>query len=164
MSGEDFCRLCYGTNVKLLERRWQISAFFVAYPEGGRGRSRWIFSSRCQDNIKMHPEEIMCGWGLDNEIKLMLRLQKTRLFTSWHAPSELHLLVQLHLCSLLGTEVELQRDAMVDCCVGIAVVGRSVVRLGTELWLTLQRGVTGTARMLHALTHSSISRHVREQM
>ena len=30
--------------------------------------------------------------------------------------------------------------------------------------LTLQRGVTGTARMLHALTHSSISRQVREQM
>ena len=29
--------------------------------------------------------------------------------------------------------------------------------------LTLQRGVTGTARMLHALTHSSISRQVREQ-
>ena len=29
---------------------------------------------------------------------------------------------------------------------------------------TLQRGVTGTARMLHALTHSSISRQVREQM
>ena len=34
---------------------------------------------------------------------------------------------------------------------------------GTQL-LTLQRGVTGTARMLHALTHSSISRQVREQM
>jgi hypothetical protein len=32
------------------------------------------------------------------------------------------------------------------------------------LKLTLQRGVTGTARMLHALTHSSISRQVREQM
>ena len=31
-------------------------------------------------------------------------------------------------------------------------------------YLTLQRGVTGTARMLHALTHSSISRQVREQM
>ena len=30
--------------------------------------------------------------------------------------------------------------------------------------LTLQRGVTGTARMLHALTHSSIPRQVREQM
>ena len=30
--------------------------------------------------------------------------------------------------------------------------------------LTLQRAVTGTARMLHALTHSSISRQVREQM
>jgi hypothetical protein len=30
--------------------------------------------------------------------------------------------------------------------------------------LTLQRGVTGTARMLLALTHSSISRQVREQM
>ena len=30
--------------------------------------------------------------------------------------------------------------------------------------LTLQRGETGTARMLHALTHSSISRQVREQM
>ena len=30
--------------------------------------------------------------------------------------------------------------------------------------LTLQRGVTGTARMLHALTHPSISRQVREQM
>ena len=30
--------------------------------------------------------------------------------------------------------------------------------------LILQRGVTGTARMLHALTHSSISRQVREQM
>jgi len=30
--------------------------------------------------------------------------------------------------------------------------------------LTLQRGVTGTARMLHALTHSSISRQIREQM
>jgi len=30
--------------------------------------------------------------------------------------------------------------------------------------LNLQRGVTGTARMLHALTHSSISRQVREQM
>jgi len=30
--------------------------------------------------------------------------------------------------------------------------------------LTLQRGVTGIARMLHALTHSSISRQVREQM
>ena len=30
--------------------------------------------------------------------------------------------------------------------------------------LSLQRGVTGTARMLHALTHSSISRQVREQM
>ena len=29
--------------------------------------------------------------------------------------------------------------------------------------LTLQRGVTGTALMLHALTHSSISRQVREQ-
>jgi len=26
------------------------------------------------------------------------------------------------------------------------------------------RGVTGTARMLHALTHSSISRQVKEQM
>ena len=33
-----------------------------------------------------------------------------------------------------------------------------------ETALTLQRGVTGTARMLHALTHSSISRQVREQM
>ena len=33
-----------------------------------------------------------------------------------------------------------------------------------NLSLTLQRGVTGTARMLHALTHSSISRQVREQM
>ena len=32
------------------------------------------------------------------------------------------------------------------------------------VWLTLQRGVAGTARMLHALTHSSISRQVREQM
>jgi len=31
-------------------------------------------------------------------------------------------------------------------------------------YLTLQRGVTGTARMLHALTHLSISRQVREQM
>ena len=30
--------------------------------------------------------------------------------------------------------------------------------------LTLQRGVTGTARMLHAPTHSSISRQVREHM
>ena len=30
--------------------------------------------------------------------------------------------------------------------------------------LTLQRGVTGTARILHALTHSSITRQVREQM
>jgi len=30
--------------------------------------------------------------------------------------------------------------------------------------LALQRGVTGTARILHALTHSSISRQVREQM
>ena len=30
--------------------------------------------------------------------------------------------------------------------------------------LTLQRGVMGTARMLHALTHSSISPQVREQM
>ena len=30
--------------------------------------------------------------------------------------------------------------------------------------LLLQRGVTGTARMLHALTHSSISRQVSEQM
>ena len=29
---------------------------------------------------------------------------------------------------------------------------------------TFQRGVTGTARMLHPLTHSSISRKVREQM
>ena len=34
----------------------------------------------------------------------------------------------------------------------------------TESFLTLQRGVTGTARMLHALTHSSISRQVMEQM
>jgi len=33
-----------------------------------------------------------------------------------------------------------------------------------KLTLTLQRGVTGTARMLHGLTHSSISRQVREQM
>ena len=33
-----------------------------------------------------------------------------------------------------------------------------------NLILTLQRGVTGTARMLHALTNSSISRQVREQM
>ena len=39
---------------------------------------------------------------------------------------------------------------------GSAVVGMMI--------LTLQRGVTGTARMLHALTHSSISRQVREQM
>ena len=30
--------------------------------------------------------------------------------------------------------------------------------------LTLPRGVTGTAHMLHALTHSSISLQVREQM
>jgi len=30
--------------------------------------------------------------------------------------------------------------------------------------LTLQRGVTGTAHMLHTLTHSSISRQVRERM
>ena len=30
--------------------------------------------------------------------------------------------------------------------------------------LTLQRGVMGTARMLHALTHLSKSRQVREQM
>ena len=34
----------------------------------------------------------------------------------------------------------------------------------TFLGLTLQRGVTGTARMLHALTHSSMSRQVMEQM
>ena len=34
----------------------------------------------------------------------------------------------------------------------------------TRCTLTLQRGVTGTARMLHSLTHSSISRQVREQM
>ena len=33
-----------------------------------------------------------------------------------------------------------------------------------SIYLTLQRGVTGTARMLHALTHLSISRQVREQM
>jgi len=26
---------------------------------------------------------------LDKEMKLMLRLQKTRLFTGWHTPSEL---------------------------------------------------------------------------
>ena len=38
------------------------------------------------------------------------------------------------------------------------------VDLGSNPYLTLQRGVTGTARMLHALTHSSISRQVREQM
>ena len=31
-------------------------------------------------------------------------------------------------------------------------------------YLTLQRGVTGTARILHALSHSSISGQVREQM
>jgi hypothetical protein len=36
--------------------------------------------------------------------------------------------------------------------------------LALRITLTLQRGVTGTARMLHALTHSSISRQVREQM
>ena len=39
-----------------------------------------------------------------------------------------------------------------------------VLYWGFEIRLTLQRGVTGTARMLHALTHSSISRQVREQM
>ena len=37
-------------------------------------------------------------------------------------------------------------------------------RMEDKIALTLQRGVTGTARMLHALTHSSISRQVREQM
>ena len=36
--------------------------------------------------------------------------------------------------------------------------------MNIEVLLTLQRGVMGTARMLHALTHSSISRQVREQM
>ena len=35
---------------------------------------------------------------------------------------------------------------------------------GTLCILTFQRGVTGTARMLDALTHLSISRQVREQM
>jgi len=39
-----------------------------------------------------------------------------------------------------------------------------MVFLLASMALTLQRGVTGTARMLHALTHSSISRQVREQM
>ena len=39
------------------------------------------------------------------------------------------------------------------------------VLIADRILLTLQRGVTGTApRMLHALTHSSISRQVREQM
>jgi len=40
----------------------------------------------------------------------------------------------------------------------------AAVILLASLALTLQRGVTGTARMLHALTHSSISRQVSEQM
>ena len=49
----------------------------------------------------------------------------------------------------------------------IKTVHRSLTALFLHLSknsLTLQRGVTGTARMLHALTHSSISRQVREQM
>ena len=41
---------------------------------------------------------------------------------------------------------------------------RCTSKLSAHRILTFQRGVTGTARMLHALTHSSISRQVREQM
>ena len=40
----------------------------------------------------------------------------------------------------------------------------AIFKLYIKYLLTLQRGVMGTARMLHALTHSSISRQVREQM
>ena len=53
---------------------------------------------------------------------------------------------------------EQQRDARVSVCAEL------LEQVEADPELTLQRGVTGTARMLHALTHSSISRQVREQM
>ena len=46
----------------------------------------------------------------------------------------------------------------------ITITAPTLLTLKETHVLTLQRGVTGTARMLHALTHSSISRQVREQM
>ena len=57
---------------------------------------------------------------------------------------------------------EVNTSVQVTC-----VVFRVITSISPDddiLYLTLQRGVTGTARMLHALTHSSISRQVREQM
>ena len=47
---------------------------------------------------------------------------------------------------------------------GFKIRDPTIEYLLTPIMLTLQRGATGTARMLHALTHSSISRQVREQM
>ena len=53
------------------------------------------------------------------------------------------------------------------CVLGLLFILWAILRIFV-LWvvylLTLQRGVTGTARMLHAPTHSSISRQVRGQM
>jgi hypothetical protein len=46
----------------------------------------------------------------------------------------------------------------------ILIIFRKKTAEKIKVLLTLPRGVTGTARMLHALTHSSISRQVREQM
>ena len=54
--------------------------------------------------------------------------------------------------------------SLVDFLVSLFVSCLLFLLLIRNIILTLQRGVTGTARMLHALTHSSISRQVREQM
>ena len=55
---------------------------------------------------------------------------------------------------------------MRNCSVQCIVIRRvpQIAKKRLLAFLTLQRGVTGTARMLHALTHSSISRQAREQM
>jgi hypothetical protein len=65
------------------------------------------------------------------------------------------------LCTLL--RLTLHRRYLVSQYIDRSAVLQIIRRFLSDL-LTLQRGVTGTARMLHALTHSSVSRQVREQM
>ena len=69
-----------------------------------------------------------------------IRLSPSQLHSQQRIPTQHDMLPQHHVC---------RNELNCECY---------------NITLTLQRGVMGTARMLHALTHSSISRQVRGQM
>ena len=69
-------------------------------------------------------------------------------------------IVQLNV---MCTQTDMIQTSQPRVWKGVVKVYCLLFRKGIAI-LTLQRGVTGTAHMLHALTHSSISRQVRQQM